>query len=138
MSPEIQEVLNTTISTIVPALASLIAIWFGLLGTKLKAKYDEKINTEVKKSVVNDTVQYIQQVYKTLNGEEKLQKAIEQASLVLSEKGINVSGVELKMLIESAVYGLNKPFYDETRKIEAAEEQKEITVTAEVVEEQEG
>ena len=50
------------------------------------------------------------QVYKELNGEEKLQKALEQASTLLMEKGINVSEVELRTLIESAVYGIKNGF----------------------------
>lgn len=112
MSQEMQQVLDTVITTLIPALATLIAGWFTILGTKIKAKYDEKVNTEVKKSVVNDTVQYIQQVYKSLDGASKLQHAIQQASLLLNEKGIAVSEVELKMLIESAVYGMNKGFYE--------------------------
>ena len=39
---------------------------------------------------------------------KKLRKAIEQATLLLNEKGISVSEVELKTLIESAVYGLKQ------------------------------
>ena len=68
------------------------------------------INTETKRNIVNMTVEYVQQVYKELNGEEKLQKALEQASTLLMEKGINVSEVELRTLIESAVYGIKSGF----------------------------
>lgn len=122
MSPEMQQVLDTAISTLIPALATLLAGWFAILGQRIKAKYDEKVNTEVKKSVVNDTVQYIQQVYKSLDGASKLQHAIEQASLVLNQKGISVSEVELKMLIESAVYGMNKGFYETEKLAEGVSE----------------
>ena len=107
---ETMEILNQALSIIVPAAATLLATWFAVLGAQMKAKYNEKINTETKRNIVNMTVEYVQQVYKELNGEEKLQKALEQASTLLMEKGINVSEVELRTLIESAVYGIKNGF----------------------------
>ena len=50
----------------------------------------------------------IQQVYNTLKGEEKLDKAITTASELLISKGITITDLELRMLIESAVYGLKQ------------------------------
>ena len=102
------ELLGQVLSIILPALATLIAGWFTVLGTKIKDVYTEKANTETKKEVVAITVAYVQQLYSALDGEAKLQKAIEQASLILAEKGITVSEVELRTLIESAVYGLKQ------------------------------
>ena len=107
---ETMEILNQALSIIVPAAATLLATWLAVLGAQMKAKYNEKINTETKRNIVNMTVEYVQQVYKELNGEEKLQKALEQASTLLMEKGINVSEVELRTLIESAVYGIKSGF----------------------------
>lgn len=107
---ETMEILNQALGIIVPAAATLLATWFAVLGAQMKAKYNEKINTETKRNIVNMTVEYVQQVYKELNGEEKLQKALEQASTLLMEKGINVSEVELRTLIESAVYGIKSGF----------------------------
>ena len=95
-----QELLQQVISILVPALATLMAGWFTVLGTKLKKVYEEKAKSEVAKSVVKDTVSFVQQVYKDLEGPEKLKKAIEQA-LVISEAEIN-------MLIESSVYGIKQ------------------------------
>ena len=100
--------LNSLLEIILPALGSLLVVWFGILGTKIKNTYDNKVNTETKKEMINLSVKYVEQVYKTLHGEEKLRKAIEQATLLLNEKGISVSEVELKTLIESAVYGLKQ------------------------------
>ena len=108
-----QEILNQVLSILLPALATLIAGWFAVLGNKIKIAYEEKINTQIKKQMVQLTVEYVEQVYKAMNGEEKLQKAIEQASIVLAEKGILISEVELRMLIEAAVYGLNQGFNGE-------------------------
>lgn len=100
--------LNSLLEIILPALGSLLVVWFGILGTKIKNAYDNKVNTETKKEMINLSVKYVEQVYKTLHGEDKLRKAIEQATLLLNEKGISVSEVELKTLIESAVYGLKQ------------------------------
>lgn len=102
------EILNQVLGIILPALATLLATWFAVLGNKMKNTYEQRINTQVKQDVVNATVQYVQQVYVALEGPEKLQKAIEQASAILQEKGIKVSEVELNMLIESSVYGLKQ------------------------------
>lgn len=100
------ELISQVLNILIPALATLLAAWFGVLGAKIKASYEEKINTEVKRNVVRTTVEYVQQVFKEIDGNQKLQKAVEQASLILVEKGIPVSETELNTLIESAVYGL--------------------------------
>ena len=106
--------LNQILDIILPAAASLIAIWFGILGSKMKASYTEKINTETKKAVVQSTVEYVEQVYKDIHGQEKLQKAVERASEILNEKGLTVSETELKTLLESAVYGLSQGWLEDT------------------------
>lgn len=104
--------LEQVLNILLPALATLIAGWFAVLGAKIKTVYTNKINTQTKKEVAEITANYVQQVFYSLNGEEKLQKAMEQASLILTEKGIPVSDIELRTLIESAVYGIKKGFYE--------------------------
>ena len=56
------EFLEQTLSILLPALATLIAAWFAVLGNKIKVAYEEKINTQIKKNVVKTTVEYVQQV----------------------------------------------------------------------------
>ena len=101
-------ILNECLDVILPAVASVIAVLFGVLGAKLKSVYDTKIKTDTAKIVVDDVVKFVQQVYKDLDGPEKLQKALTEASTILNEKGISISDTELDMLIESAVYGLKQ------------------------------
>ena len=101
-------ILNECLDIILPAIASVIAVLFGVLGAKLKSVYDTKIKTDTAKTVVDDVVKFVQQVYKDLDGPEKLQKALTEASTILNEKGISISETELDMLIESAVYGLKQ------------------------------
>lgn len=91
-------------------LAVCIGCLFAYLGTKAKTLYTETVNTQVKKDVVNSTVQYIEQIYKDIHGEEKLNKALEKAEELLTEKGIPVNKEELTVLIEAAVNSFNGGF----------------------------
>ena len=52
----------------------------------------------------------MEQIYKDLHGEEKLNKALTAASDMPAEEGIKVSDLELKMLIEAAVAEFNDAF----------------------------
>lgn len=99
-------ILNQCLDIILPAIASVVAVLFGVLGTKIKQIYNEKAQNETVKVVVDNVVKWVQQVYYELEGPEKLQKALTEASTILNEKGITISDTELNMLIESAVYGL--------------------------------
>lgn len=94
---------------------SLIELFLGILtavatyiGTKIKKIYEEKINTETKEKIVITVVNAVEQLYKDLKGEEKLNKCIENATEMFNEKGISVTELELRMLIESTVNGFNK------------------------------
>ena len=99
-------ILNQCLDIILPAIASVVAVLFGVLGTKIKQIYNEKIQDETVRTVVENVVKWAQQTFEQTQGPEKLQAALEKASTILNEKGITVSDTELNMLIESAVYGL--------------------------------
>ena len=99
-------ILNQCLDIILPAIASVVAVLFGVLGTKIKQIYNEKIQDETVRTVVENVVKWAQQTFEQTQGPEKLQAALEKASTILKEKGITVSDTELNMLIESAVYGL--------------------------------
>lgn len=101
-------ILNQCLDIILPAIASVVAVLFGVLGTKIKQIYNEKAQNETVKVVVDNVVKWVQQVYYELEGPEKLQKALTEASTILNEKGITISETELDMMIESAVYGLKQ------------------------------
>ncbi len=95
----IQNYLFEILATVITAVASFI-------GLRIKDAYTKYINTQTKKEIVKDTVNYIEQVYKDIHGAEKLNKAKEKALEWLNEKGIKISDIELEILIESAVKGL--------------------------------
>lgn len=105
------EWMNTFISNygmeIIGAIVAAIAAW---LGTTIKNIYNKFINDKTKEAVVKIAVKGVEQIYRELHGEDKLNKAIEAASEMLAEKGITISEFELRMLIESTVAEFNDAF----------------------------
>ena len=118
---QLMPIIITALSTIITALAGYIA-------TQIKNAYTKKVNTETAKTVVSDVVKFVQQVYADLNGPEKLQKAIEQASMILQEKGIKITETEINMLIESAVYGIKQSMAAEQLALKEAQDKVEVVV----------
>ena len=82
----------------------ILIIIVGLLANKAK----KLINTDIKRSVVRDTVKYVEQVFKDVHGVEKLDAAKDKAVTLLKDKGIKVNDEEIIVLIESAVTEMNK------------------------------
>ena len=123
-------ILNECLDVILPAIASVVAILFGVLGAKIKQTYNQKAQNETVKVVVDNVVKWVQQVYYELEGPEKLQKALTEASTILNEKGITISETELDMMIESAVYGLKQGMTTETVLVEGTVENEEVTPEA--------
>ena len=113
---EWSEVVNQLIQILLPILATFLTGVFTYIANRLKKVYEEKANTETAKTVAQDAVKFVEQVYKDLHGKEKLEKATQQVSEILQSKGINISDAEINMLIESAVYGLNEGWFSDTTK----------------------
>ena len=84
-----------------------IAGYIGIVLKNLATKY---INDKTKQAVAKTAVQFVEQVYKDIHGEEKLNEALQAASQMLAEKGINVTDLELRALIEAAVAEFNEAF----------------------------
>lgn len=99
----INEYGTTILYTILTALAGYIGIW-------VKSLYTKYINDKTKQDVVKTCVSAVEQLYKDLHGEEKYNKVVESVSEMLMEKGITITELELKMLIEAAVGEFNEVF----------------------------
>ena len=84
-----------------------IAGYIGIVIKNLVTKY---INDKTKQAVAKTAVQFVEQVYKDFHGEEKLNEALTAASQMLAEKGITVTNLELRALIEAAVAEFNGAF----------------------------
>lgn len=106
----------------VEILGAIITAIAGYIGVVLKNLYTKYINDKTKQSVVKTCVQAIEQLYKDLHGEEKLNKVIESATDMLDEKGISITDLELRMLIESAVGEFNDNFNKDTLSNDVVEE----------------
>lgn len=96
------------LNEIVPVLITGLVAVLSYLGVAIKNKVAEKIDTETKKSLVETTVKYIEQVYKDVHGDEKLQIALQKAASLFKEKGIKIGTTELEMMIEEVVNNINK------------------------------
>lgn len=97
MLQSIWEVIQPNVLEIIVAILTAIA---GFIGTKIKAKYEEKVNDDTKRAVVKTVVNAVEQLYKDLSGSEKLEKAQENIVAMLNDKGINITELEMQMMIE--------------------------------------
>lgn len=89
------------------ALLTAVAAWIGNVISKYYRKW---VNTREKKELAKTVVTAVEQIYKTLHGEEKFAKAYEALSEMLADHGIHITDLEIKMLIEAAVGEANNAF----------------------------
>ena len=101
------EFINTYGATILYSILTAIA---GYIGIQLKNLYQKYVNDKTKKDVVRTCVKAVEQIYTDLHGDEKLNKCIESVSAMLCDKGITITDIEIRMLIEAAVKELNDSF----------------------------
>jgi len=115
----INEYGTTILYAILTAIAGYVGIW-------VKSLYTKYINDQTKESVVKTCVRAVEQLYKDLHGEEKYNKVVENASEMLSQKGIEITELEIRMLIEAAVGEFNEAF-KKTQAFENTESTTELT-----------
>ena len=108
------EFINQYGMEILYAIITAIAGYIGIVVKNLCTKY---INDKIKAAVAKTAVQFAEQVYKDLHGDEKLDVALEAASEMLTEKGITVSDLELRVLLEAAVGEFNNAFNKPIEKV---------------------
>ena len=89
------------------AIVTAVAAWIGSVAAKY---YKRWVNTREKRELAKIVVTAVEQIYKNLHGEEKFNKAYLALSEMLEERGIHISELEIKMLIEAAVGEGNKAF----------------------------
>ena len=89
--------------------AAVLAL-FGWIGVQAKNLYKRYVNTDIKRAVVWDAVQFVEQVFKSIHGQDKFNAAMHEAEEILQEMGIPITDTELRTLIESAVKTMNDNF----------------------------
>lgn len=103
----------------------LLTTLAGYIGIVVKNLYTKYINDKTKKAVAKSVVLFAEQVYKDLHGEEKLMAALNAAEEMLAEKGIAVTDLEMRVLIEAAVAEFNNAFNKTTGEITEGETENE-------------
>lgn len=101
------EFINQYGLQIMYAIITASAGYIGIVVKNLVTKY---LNDKTKKDVAKSAVQFVEQVYKDIHGEEKLAEALVAASEMLAEKGITITDLELRVLVEAAVAEFNEAF----------------------------
>lgn len=102
------EFINQYGTTILYAVVTFIGGYIGIVVKNLYTKY---INDKTKQAVAKAAVQFVEQVYKDLHGDQKLNEALVAAEEMLVEKGITISALELRVLVEAAVAEFNDAFH---------------------------
>lgn len=97
-------------------LYTVITAIAGYIGIVLKNLCVNYMNDKTKRDVAKSAVQFVEQVYKDVHGEEKLNEALIAATDMLNEKGIVVNELEMRVLIEAAVAEFNNAFSKTTEK----------------------
>lgn len=98
---------------ILMAIITFVATYLGIYLKKVATKW---LDNKTKQDIAKTCVKAVEQIYKDLHGEEKLQEALKAASEMLQSENITVTDIELRMLIEAAVAEFNDAFNSTTVK----------------------
>ena len=107
-----ETLINAIVSVVALLMSGLIGILISWLKKKLGVEKMKQIVAELenKQAIIDAVVLCVQQLYETLEGKEKYDKAFKLASKWLTEKGLEISANEIKVLIESSVKKMKKEF----------------------------
>ena len=101
------EIINTYAAQL---LGTLLVTLFGIFGMALRNLAARHLDTDTKRTLAKIVVQFVEQTYKNLHGEAKLNAALAALSELLKEKNIKASEQEMRILIEAAVAEFNNAF----------------------------
>lgn len=102
------EIINMYGAEIIGTLLLALATILGMVAKNLATKY---LDTETKRTMAKTVVQFVEQAYKNLHGQDKLNAALYALSEILAEKNIKATEYEMRVLIEAAVAEFNEVFY---------------------------
>lgn len=121
--------MNDVINQIMPYVISIVGVILGAvslwIGNKVNAFMEKnKIYDALKANqlIVKASVEYAEQVFQALDGQEKFEMAKQKALEIFNERGITIGDNELDALIEQAVIqfkeGMKRDKKKDTVKIE--------------------
>ena len=106
-------ILSMVITAVVGAVGTALGLFFKRLYTNT---IGDKIKLDTVKEIARVVVKFVEQVYKDIHGEEKLNKALEAFAEMLNNKGITISDLEMRVYLESALAEFNNAFNKEINK----------------------
>lgn len=106
-------ILSMVITAVVGATGTALGLFFKRLYTNT---IGDKIKLDTIKEIARVVVKFVEQVYKDIHGEEKLDKALEAFAEMLNNKGITISELEMRVYLESALAEFNEAFNKEINK----------------------
>lgn len=93
-------------------LMTILTAIAGALGLVAKRIYKRVADDKTKKEVAEICVKAVEQIYKDATGSERYSECVAAMSDMLAEKGISITDLEIKMLIEATVGEFNDVFKD--------------------------
>ncbi len=109
---DISQVAYDVLAVLLPVVALALAEWIRrLIGNERLARIKQEL--EAKQELAGIAVSFVQQVYKDLDGNDKLLKAIFWLEEMLGDRGIKFSEEELRGLIESSLRAFKDVFGEE-------------------------
>ncbi len=70
-------------------LTAILCALFGSLAYAAKQLATKYVNDDTKRSIAREAMLFVEQVWKTIHGADKLSKALEVAEALLKKKGID-------------------------------------------------
>jgi hypothetical protein len=92
----LSECLVSVLGVILTALAAR-------LGKQMGKVWRERAQSEAVQSVAKSCVAAVEQMYRELGGEEKLERALHFCETLLTEKGISISAEGMRIALEAAL-----------------------------------
>ena len=100
------------LSILLPVLAVMLAEWLRRkIGVERLARIQQELETKQELSVL--AVQFVEQAYRDLKGEEKYQAAARWLATQAIDRGINITADEIQGLIEAALRAFKDQFGEE-------------------------
>lgn len=106
-------ILSMVITAVVGAVGTALGLFFKRLYTNT---IGDKIKLDTVKEIARVVVKFVEQVYKDIHGEEKMEEALKAFAEMLNNKGITISELEMRVYLESALAEFNEAFNKEINK----------------------
>jgi hypothetical protein len=106
-------ILSMVITAVVGAVGTALGLFVKRLYTNT---IGDKIKLDTVKEIARVVVKFVEQVYKDIHGEEKMEEALKAFSEMLNNKGITISELEMRVYLESALAEFNEAFNKEINK----------------------